>query len=49
MIMAQSERDHLGELGIDGRKILKQIIKKQSVRVWTGFIWLGIQSSIRFF
>jgi hypothetical protein len=33
-----NERDHLGDLGVDGETILKQISKKQSVRAVTGFI-----------
>jgi hypothetical protein len=36
------KKDHLEDLGIDGKKILKRILKKQDVRVWPGFIWLGI-------
>jgi hypothetical protein len=30
---------HLGDLDIDGRTILKWILR---TRVWTGFIWLRI-------
>jgi hypothetical protein len=33
-------RDHLGDLGIEGRIIVKLILKKQDVRVWIGFRWL---------
>jgi hypothetical protein len=31
----------LGDLGIDGTKMLKGILN----RMWTGFIWLSIRSS----
>jgi hypothetical protein len=33
-------RDHLGHIGVDGKIILKSIIKKYDVRVWTGFNWV---------
>jgi hypothetical protein len=36
-----NRRDHLEDLGIDGR-ILKSILKKWDVRVWTRFIQLRI-------
>jgi hypothetical protein len=38
-------KGHLGKLGVDDRIILKCILKKQSVRIWTGFNWLKIVSS----
>jgi hypothetical protein len=37
-------RDYLGDLGLDGRKILI-FLEKQNVRVWTGFKWLFIRSN----
>jgi hypothetical protein len=37
---------HLVDLNEDGRVILKYIIKKQVVRVWTEFIWLRISTTI---
>jgi hypothetical protein len=39
-------RDHLSDLGIGGRIILKYTLKKEDVRVWTRFIWLRIGSSV---
>jgi hypothetical protein len=38
-------RNYLEGLGIDGMKILRWILKKQDVKVWTGFIWLRILTS----
>jgi hypothetical protein len=31
--------DHLEDVGLDGRIILKYILKKQDERAWTGFTW----------
>jgi hypothetical protein len=32
----------LGELGLGGRIILKWILKKLSVKMWTEFNWLSV-------
>ena len=37
-----SERDHLGDPGIDGRIILKSIFKNWDGETWTGLIWRRI-------
>ena len=36
------ERDHLKDLGVDGRIILTLIFKKWDEGTWDGFIWLMI-------
>jgi hypothetical protein len=36
------ERDHFGDPGIDGRKMLRWIFRKWDVEVWTGSSWLRI-------
>jgi hypothetical protein len=35
------ERDHLEDLGVDGR-ILKWIVQKWDEELWSGLIWLRI-------
>jgi hypothetical protein len=39
------ERDHLGDINIDGMIILKWAIKKKGVRVWNGFTWHRVVTS----
>jgi hypothetical protein len=39
-------RDNLEDLGVDGKIILGWILRKQDGRVWTGFIWLSIGTSV---
>jgi hypothetical protein len=36
------DRDHLGDLGVDGRIALRWIFRKWDVGVWTGSSWLRI-------
>jgi len=36
------ERDHLGDPGVDGRIILRWILRKWNVGLWTGSNWLRI-------
>jgi hypothetical protein len=36
---------HWKDLGVGGRIILGWILGKQGRRLWTGFIWLRIQTS----
>jgi hypothetical protein len=43
------ERDHLEELGVDGRIILRSIFRKWDVGVWTGSSWLRIKDRWREF
>jgi len=36
------ERDYLEDLGVDGRIILRWILRKWDVVAWTGSTWLRI-------
>jgi hypothetical protein len=41
-------RGHSEDLDIDGKIILEWILGKWSAKVWTGSIYLGIETSGRF-
>jgi hypothetical protein len=41
-------RDHLGDLVVDGRIILKYMLNTQGARVWAGSFWLRIGRSCGF-
>ena len=41
------ERDHLEELGVDGKIILRWIFRKRDVGEWTGLMWLRIGTGER--
>jgi len=38
------ERDRLGDLGLDGKLILRWIFRKWDVGTWTGSSWLRIRT-----
>ena len=38
------EKDHLYDLGIDGRIVSKWVLRKQGMGKWTGFIWFMIRT-----
>jgi hypothetical protein len=44
-LVGKHERDHLENLGLDGRVILKCLIKKLDGRTRTGLIWLGMRAA----
>ena len=42
LVGTHNGREHLEDLHIDGRMILKWIFKKWDVKAWTGLLWLRI-------
>jgi hypothetical protein len=38
------ERDHWEDPGVDGKIILRLIIRKRDMGVWTGLSWLRIET-----
>jgi hypothetical protein len=37
-------RDHSEQIEVDEKIILKWILEKYGLRVWTGFVWLRIRA-----
>jgi hypothetical protein len=40
--VGRPERDHLEDLGVDGRIVIKCIFKKYYGEAWTGLIWFRL-------
>jgi hypothetical protein len=38
-VLVWKEGEHLHDTGIDGRRVLKWMFKKDNGRVWTTYIW----------
>jgi hypothetical protein len=48
ILVGKPERQRpLGRLGIDGRIILEWIVRKYSGKMWTGCVWLVIETTGR--
>jgi hypothetical protein len=45
LVAKPESKSYLVDLSIDGRIILKCIVNKYGVKMWTGFIWIMIKSS----
>ena len=43
----QKERDHSGDLGVDGWIILGWISRRWDVGIWTGLGWHRIETGVR--
>jgi hypothetical protein len=43
------ERDYMENIGLDGKIMLREILKKSVERAWSGLIWLRIRTGGRFF
>ena len=42
LVVNVREEDHLEDLSVVGRVILKRFLNKSFWRAWTGFVWLKI-------
>jgi hypothetical protein len=45
LVRKPEEIDHLEDVGVDGRMILKSILKKSFARSWIGLVWFRIGTS----
>jgi hypothetical protein len=44
-IQILKERDHLKEVGTDGKAILQWMQHRKGSRAWTGFLWFTVKTS----
>jgi hypothetical protein len=40
-------RDNFEDLGIDGKIVLEWLLGEKCGKVWIGFIWLRVRTSVR--
>jgi hypothetical protein len=43
------KREHLEDIGVDGRTIMIMDIQEEGEERWTGVIWLRIETGVRVF
>jgi len=39
------ERNNMGDIDVEGNKILEYILRKEGGKVWNGYLWIRIGTS----